>query len=284
MAVRIGARVLARLGAGIAGVAAVLATSAIVRAQQETPSATEIFAHAREVWRARVVPPYIRYTTTMRTRLNRRVTVERDAIVLRTRDRIAFVRAFRGDDPRGTVTITSPRLVPNSTFGLAPRNASEVESPFSPDAAATPSPPVIGRVVATTRPLYEVTLVGTESVEGYPCWHLALRPAAGMSGPLRDVWVDRTTYDVRKLDGVISVRKGPFRRQAPFDATYAKSGDAWLIAHGHAAGGVHLAFLHYTGEGQIDFGDYAFPASVPDACFDRGADADDACAPVSMSH
>jgi hypothetical protein len=114
-----------------------------------------------------------------------------------------------------------------------------------------------------------VTLIGSENVDGHPCWHLSLRPAAGMSGPLRDLWVDRETADVRRLDGVVEVRRGPFHREAPFDADYADVGGAWLLSYGHAAGGVHVAFLHYTGEGRIDFGGYAFPAGIPDWCFDR---------------
>jgi hypothetical protein len=90
-----------------------------------------------------------------------------------------------------------------------------------------------------------------------------------MSGPLRDVWVDRETSDIRKLDGVTDVRKGPFHREVPFDATFAEYGGAWLISHAHVAGGVRLAFFRYTGEGEIDFSNYAFPATAPDDCFDR---------------
>jgi hypothetical protein len=275
-----GTRLLARWCAALGSVAAVALGTGAVQAQQQQqpPTAAEIYARARAVWRGRVVPPYIRYTTTMRTRVNRRISVERDEIVLRTRDRVAFVRAFRDGGAQNLVTITSPRLVPDSTFGLAAHAAaSEVESPFAPEAAAT-SPPVIGRVVATTHPLYDVTLVGSENVDGRPCWHLALRPAPGMSGPLRDLWVDRDTADVRKLDGVIEVHRGPFHREAPFDAGYAESGAAWLLTYGHAAGGVHVAFLHYTGEGRIDFGGYTFPAGVPDWCFDRAQHAAHAAA------
>jgi hypothetical protein len=263
------ASALARLCAALGGLAALSLSAGPVRAQQEAPSATEIFAHARSVWRARVVPPYIRYTTTMRSRLNRRITDERDEIVLRTRDRVAFIRAFRNGASQGVVTITSPRLVPDSTFGLAAhKGTSEVESPFAPAPEAS-SPPTIGHVVATPHPLYDVTLVGSDDVDGHPSWHLALRPAAGMSGPLRDLWVDRDTAEVRKLQGVIDVHKGPFHREAPFVAGYAESEGAWLLTYGHLAGGVNVAFLHYTGEGRVDFGNYAFPAHVPDWCFDR---------------
>jgi hypothetical protein len=262
-------RYLLRLCAGIAGAALLWLPSSAAFADDGTPNASELFAHARAQWRARVVPRYIRYTTTMRTRVNRKIVLERDEVILRTRDRQALVRVFRSDRSarNGEVKITSPRLVPDSTFGLA-AHAAEDPSPFAA-ASAAPAPPVIGHVVATSRPMYDVSLVGSELVDGHPCWHLALRPAAGMSGPLRDVWIDREGGDIRKLGGVTDVRRGPFRREVPFEATFADYGGAWLIARAQAAGGVHIAFLRYTAEGQLDFSNYAFPADVPDYCFDR---------------
>lgn len=235
------------------------------------PSAGEIFARARTVWRARAVPRYIRYTTAMQIRVNRKVTVERSEVLVRSRDRVAFIRTFRGGDgsDRGEVTIRTLRLVPTSTFGLAQKAASEDESPFGPPAPVASSPPQIGHVVATTKPLYDVTLVGSELVDGHPCWHLALSPAPGRNGPLRNVWVDRDTSDIRKLDGLTEVHKGPFHRLVPFDAEYAESGGFWLISHAHAAGGVRVAFFRYTGEGDMVFSGYAFPADAPAYCFDR---------------
>lgn len=261
----------ARLCAGIIVALAVCAVPTTLRADDSAADANAIFSHARAVWRARAVPRYIRYTTAVQMRVNRRITVERDEVLLRSRDRVAFVRAFRGGDSTqsGEVAIKTLRLVPNSTFGLAPKAGDEDEMPFAPPAPATTSPPEIGHVVATTKPLYNVSLIGTELVDGRACWHLALKPAPGMSGPLRNVWIDRETSDVRKLDGVTDVKAGPFHRLVPFDAEFAESGGFWLISHAHVAGGVRLAFFRYTGEGEMVFSNYAFPADAPGYCFDR---------------
>jgi hypothetical protein len=264
-------RSLAHVCAGVVGALTVCAVPTPVRADDTVPNAAEIFARARTVWRARAVPRYIRYTTAVQMRVNRKVTVERDDVLLRSRDRVAFVRTFRSGDSteRGEVTIKTLRLAPNSTFGLAPKAAGEDESPFGQPSPETTSPPQIGHVVATTKPLYDVALIGSELVDGHPCWHLALKPAAGRNGPLRNVWVDRETSDIRKLDGVTDVHKGPFHRLVPFDAEFAESGGFWLISHAHVAGGVRLAFFRYTGEGEMLFSGYTFPADAPDYCFDR---------------
>lgn len=264
-------RSLAQLCAGVVGALTICTVPAPVRADDGVPDAREIFSHARAVWRSRSVPRYIRYRTATQMRLNHKTTVERAEVLLRTRDRIAFVRVFRGGQTgdSGEVTIKSLRLIPNSSFGLAPKAANDDEFPFGQPAPQTSSPPQIGRVVATTKPLYDVSLVGSELVDGHPCWHLALQPAAGMNGPLRNVWVDRDTFDIRKLDGVTDLKKGPFHRLVPFDAEFAESRGYWLISHAHAAGGVRLAFLRYTGEGEMNFSNYAFPADAPDYCFDR---------------
>ena len=261
-------RSLAQLCAGIVGAVAACTIPAPVHAG---PDAREIFSQARTVWRARSVPRYIRYRTVTQTRMSRKITVERDEVLLRTRDRVAFVRAFQGGESGGSgeVTIKTMRLVPNSTFGLAPNAGGEEESPFGQPAPQTTSPPQIGHVVATTKPLYDVSLVGTESVDGHPCWHLALQPAAGRHGPLRNVWVDLDSFDIRKLDGVVDVKAGPFHRLVPFDAEFAENNGYWLISHAHIAGGVRVAFLRYTGEGEMVFSNYAFPANAPDFCFDR---------------
>jgi hypothetical protein len=280
-----GLRSVAQLCAGVVGALAICTAPVAVRADDPAPDARQIFSHARAVWRARSIPRYIRYQTAMRTRVNHKITVERAEVLLRTRDRVAFVRVFRNDASGGSgeVTIKTLRLIPNSSFGLAPKAAAEDASPFGEPSPQTTSPPQIGHVVATTRPLYDVSLVGSEVVDGHPCWHLGLQPASGMNGPLRNVWVDRDTFDIRKLDGVTDVKGGPFHRLVPFDAAFAESGGHWLIAHAHIAGGVRVAFFRYTGEGDMNFSNYAFPSDAPDYCFDRAvhdARADDrSCTP-----
>jgi hypothetical protein len=125
--------------------------------------------------------------------------------------------------PQGPHILGFPELAVSYDFGLKPRTTLEP----APETTGT-GLRTIGTVRAESR-TYDVRLVGEESVDGNPCWHLALRPL-GNPGTyrVRDLWVDEQSYQTRKL-----VTDGNFTRKETgsglWTVTYVQSGDAWYL-------------------------------------------------------
>ena len=96
-----------------------------------------------------------------------------------------------------------PHLAPNYSFGMAP--------------FVTPAPsptwenglPEITAVYAYNRD-YRIVLLGTDTIDGHACYHLALTP---MREPnrfrIRQAWIDEQTYAPWQLQNALNFATGP---------------------------------------------------------------------------
>jgi hypothetical protein len=124
-----------------------------------------------------------------------------------------------------------PHLAPTYSFGMAPFVPAPTPTPFNsaalvteirtefhdpnPRASATPQPSPgsdlreIATVVAHNRD-YSISLVGTETIDGHPCYHLALVPLRDPGRyRIRQAWIDETSYAPWQLQDQINFVSGP---------------------------------------------------------------------------
>ena len=161
----------------------------------------------------------------------------------------------------------APDLSPNYGFGIGATPLTPVPQPLTPaeivrqvrdqfndpdpHATATPSPEPtpglqeIATVYARNR-AYDVTLVGTDDVDGSPAYHLALHP---LREPhryrLRDLWVDTTTYAPRKLVEALNFVNGP-GTNVPWSVTFKNQDGALYIDKETALAPIQYRGLIYT--------------------------------------
>jgi hypothetical protein len=160
-----------------------------------------------------------------------------------------------------------PMLAPNYGFGIGatPRSippdqlssaelVREVRAAFhdpDPRASATPSPsPSPGlreiAVVSTRVRTYDITLVGIESIDGEPVYHLKLRPLRDPSdNRLRELWIDTSSYAPRKLVEALNFVSGP-GTTVPWSVTFAQSGNVSYIDRETALAPVTFEKHHYS--------------------------------------
>jgi hypothetical protein len=145
-----------------------------------------------------------------------------------------------------------PHLAPTYSFGMAPFVPAPSPTPFNSaalvdeirkefhdpnpriSASASPAPDEqlqqIANVVAHNRD-YTIALLGTETIDGHPCYHLGLTP---MHDPgkyrIRQAWIDETTYAPWQLLDALNFRDGP------------GTSVAWTIHFGDVDG------VHYVSE------------------------------------
>jgi len=138
-----------------------------------------------------------------------------------------------------------PFLAPNYSFGMAPFVPAPTPTPFNsaalvdeirkefhdPNPRATPTPSAtpnglqeIATVYAHSRD-YTITLLGTETIDGHACYHLALQPTREPGRfRIRQAWIDEHTYATWQLQDALNFTNG------------AGTNVAWII-HFHAVGG-----------------------------------------------
>ncbi len=148
-----------------------------------------------------------------------------------------------------------PKLRPNYAFGMAPFVPAPSPTPFNsmalveeirkefhdpnphkqrPSPSPSPSLPEIATVYAQNRE-YMITLLGTEAIDGHPCYHLGLKPVKDPGKyRIREAWIDQSTFAPWQLK----------------DSTNFDSGDAtsvpWTIRFADIAG------AHYISEEDAD--------------------------------
>ncbi len=144
-----------------------------------------------------------------------------------------------------------PMLAPTFSFGMAPfvpaaaaagrdsaRIVAAVRAQFhDPNPRTSPStarslPPglhQIGSVTAFNRD-YRVALLGIESIDGRPCYHLALAPLRDAKNyRLRELWVDQQTYATAQLREALNFVDGP-GTSVPWTVRFVQAGGAQYIA------------------------------------------------------
>jgi len=259
----------------------ILAFSHAALAQTPAPDTTalEIYDKARAHVAARVLPPYIAYTTFAAIYRKGKTNATHQRIVLRTSDGHAYITPIP-DSARDRID-TTPRaskrvdeIWPVSTFGFVPRKKAEHTSAFEaapvPSAAPTDSTVEIGRVRAVAR-TYEPTLVGTESIDGASVYHLKLVPRfAPDRNPIRDMWIDTSTYDPRRIAIEVYARVAhvTFASHPIVYADYKRYDSVWMIDHLSVDFALRMLIVAFAGNAEYRTVDVTFPDSEPDWKFD----------------
>ncbi len=239
--------------------------------------ALAIYDRARATVAARTLPPYIEYVQYAAFNRHGKVQAERSLVILRMADGKANITRIP-DSPADhidtrPVVKDRPLVYPTTTFGLVKRRTGETPSIYESDATPPPAPDpggpaVIGRVRATARD-YDPTLVGTEQLAGATVYHLKLVPRFDpRRNPIRDLYIDTTTFDPRRIAIEVFAAAGPVRSRPTVTVDFASIDGTWLIAHAAMEFVLRFAFLNYGGSAEFRTSDVRFPATEPDWMFD----------------
>jgi len=271
-----------RVGHLLAFACTLLALSSRVAGADDTPatqapSADEIFTRARAVAKQRTLPPYLQYRLDGAFEHRGKVDRTHFRVTLRTADGKAYVEPLQ-DSPRDRIDTTPyvaggpPYVWPARTFGLIPpthaaTDASSVFEGAAPSPAPSNEPGTIGRVTAIRRE-YDVTLVGTETVNGHAVYHLHLVPRIDPDTQhLRELYVDTESYQtVREVLEFLGVA-GPIRVHPRATLDYVPFGSGWIIATGAGDFTARFGFFSYAGTIGMRIFDVSAPADVPASMF-----------------
>lgn len=147
----------------------------------------------------------------------------------------------------------------------APQQTDEPPAPDIPEPLKT-----IAHVVAYAPLNYAIAVSGIEPVDSHPCYHLRLRP---LSDPerhnLRELWVDTTTFDLRKasFDGIYRPVPGVPSSPSTFTSIFASIGPYWIVSRQHWTW-TDTADSIYLDIG-MEINKITFPATLPDYLFDQ---------------
>jgi len=157
----------------------------------------QMFFAAQEAWEARSLPAYVAFDTAITHRdATGKVTRGSEHVLLRTFDHWCSTVEIDQDlsQPK---TSRGPNCLGPAYSPLGFNISSVYPVSTQPDPFAPSQLPVIANVRAIH---YEVTLEGEERICDLPVYHLVLRPLnAPEHYPLRALWLDETSFQVRKL-------------------------------------------------------------------------------------
>jgi hypothetical protein len=234
------------------------------------PDPAAIFTRAQTVWSARAVPAYESFTvpceeTFLASQCEAGTVVQ---FIVRLADGRTFAQTLTSDGHPATVLLRGGyafgpagapfgfyRRVPLPGATLAPRPPNLIEDPIA----------TIATVSAVDR-AYDIALVGTEAVDGHSCYYLRLRPLRDPQAyPLRELWVDTTTYDVVRLSYAWPYNGST--AAVTYDFAPVGASGFWSIVHIDAAAVSHGLFATHAEHVSEDLHNITFPASEPDADF-----------------
>jgi hypothetical protein len=128
---------------------------------------------------------------------------------------------------------------------------------------------VIATVAAVARPPYTISLAGLEAVDGHATYHLKLTPDDEPDKHnLRDLWVDRTTFDLRKAHFVGTYSPDGVEPASPSDVTvlFGPIGEYWIAMRDIWTFRQFDNGIYFLFDAQIT--SIAFAKSLPDWIFD----------------
>ncbi len=214
------------------------------------PAAVVIFQRAQNAWEARRLPRYVEFDIAIRHRyVSGKEVTGNEHVLLRTFDHWCRTREIDSDSPDVTTSDGPSCVGPAGSplgFNISARYP-----------ASTQLDPFVGPLatIASVHALhYTVALAGEQVVEGHRCYHLLLQPIGNPDYyPLRAVWTDETTYDVRKLtyamhqDGWFASIDYSFRPFPPNATWWIDSiGATWLPPPHDAKDMQFTSILHLT--------------------------------------
>jgi hypothetical protein len=257
----------------IASLAAVVAMAS--PAPNAALSPYDIVTRAQAAWEARIVPAYVSFDipcadTFLDAQCEKGATAN---FVVRMRDGRTYAESV---DPKRQLMCGGFIYGPASTpFGFFRR----IDANNVPSTLATPPPPEnfaadpfgpksIASVSVTDR-AYSVTLAGIEDLDGVPVYHVRLAPNyAPDSHPLRDLWIDTATFEVRRLTYARQAQSGA--RSGTVQYRFAQVGPdrIWAIVYIDAT-------LPVTGSAKAanphsDLANITFPPDEPEWRFATG--------------
>jgi hypothetical protein len=125
-------------------------------------------------------------------------------------------------------------------------------------------------VVSThAKPVYTVADRGVEAVDAHQDYHLELNPMLDPSRfALRDLWIDTTTYDVRRADYITTDLNVP-GATVYLTVNFEQVGPYWIAAR-------WVAIYHTLGSGapvyrELKVEKMRFPSTLPDWLWDERA-------------
>lgn len=160
------------------------------------PPAPAIFRQAQKTWEARRLPQYVSFDVQIVHRdAAGAVTTGSEHVLLRTFDHWCRTREVESGSAQ-VKTSEGFHCVGPAFSPLGFNIASQYPNSAQVDPFASPL-----HTIATVQAAhYTVVSAGTEGIDGHPCYKLALTPISDPDYyPLRAVWVDEATGDVRKL-------------------------------------------------------------------------------------
>lgn len=251
-------------------------------------SAATIFAKARLAMYLRTYPRYVAYVVDVQADTNYHKRLhEGFRELLRTHDGALTVHSvplytsnsppnpygfsFFGINPEGKPSdhIDPPFGVPLMSavydFDLA---RGPTPKHYGGDVPPEEQPPIIGRI-AVSGADYDVTMLGEESIDDNPVFHLSLTPREHPElNRVREVWVDEKTFDVRKLvtEGIFDEGQAT---TVPWTVTFIDLHGWWFIRTETTTatlhGPVHFVFGGTTYDGvNYTFGRYEYPGLISD--------------------
>lgn len=234
------------------------------------PDPVAIFTHAQAAWNARAVPPYESFTlpcdeTFLAKSCNAGTVVQ---FIVRLHDGRTFAQTLDADGRPGTVLVRGgyafgPAGAPLGFYRRAPAQGT---APLSapPNLAADPMQTIA--VVEAVDRAYDISYIETTTIGAHTVYHLRLHPLRNpQQYPLRDLWIDTTTYDVMRLTYVWPYNDSTASITYDFAATGREG--IWSIVHIDAQAVSHGLFTTHTEHVSEDLRDITFPVNVPDEDF-----------------
>jgi hypothetical protein len=241
------------------GVAIVLALGVLAPGHaDDAQSSTEpfdIIDRAIVRWQARPRPTALSYTVDFTGSHNdksyrRLFRVEYEVATHATR-----VTELRAEGPAPAfIQPEKQRFVPTETFGFVSRDEAPAAVPPAPNVTSLP---VIAAVRAVRRYPYDVSLLGVEQTGEQHAYHLGLKPRQKPDAyPLRELWIDTTTYDVVRAVALQFEQLGPIRVPYRVNVQYAQEGPYWLIRSAQASATIRAGIFSYGSRGEAIFEDF----------------------------
>ncbi len=273
------ALICATLAAGIAaaGAFAIRPPTSAMAAPAPAPDANTIFRQAAAVARANPEPPYAVYDMhEIFIHHGKQFTYDYH-VWYRTDDGKALMQNVAKDWRGGHEQHFGYPFpfAPDINFLLnqtpPPAPAPPAIATPSPAASGATSPPLIAVQAVTANRFYNLSFVGVEDYQGHPVYHLALAPLPSVSEkdhPLKDLWVDTSTFEVWKARADASGTQGVLSGEIGGTAEFEPVNGYWLLSHVTGYGKGHALIISDSGQYEYYFSGYDFPISLPDWYFD----------------